>query len=214
MEINAISRPKEINPDISSDVLEDFDYEVPVLNEWLCSCAFQNKKNSDSRTYVALTPESHIAGYFSLSNTVLSHDQLSAVGRRKKTDPIPCCQLAQLAVNRNFRGKGLCEALLIEALKITKQISKISSWIALIVRPKSDSESSFYEHFGFRKCKSGDTPLLFFEIENFELPDDEDKAKRMTSNGRKELNSMLAKITPENIHGRVDFGTPIGNELL
>ncbi|MHB8190139.1 MAG: AbrB/MazE/SpoVT family DNA-binding domain-containing protein [Ferrimicrobium sp.] len=32
--------------------------------------------------------------------------------------------------------------------------------------------------------------------------------------GKYELSQLLGKITPENIHGEVDFGTRMGKELL
>lgn len=213
MEINGISRIQEISPDISSDALKAFDCEDPALNAWLCSRDFQNEKHG-SLTYVAQTQEGLIAGYFCLNNTVIPSDFLSAAQRINKPDPIPCCLLDRLAVDRNFKGKGLGGALLVEAVKITRARAEMSGCRALVVQPKSESDSSFYEHFGFRQCKSGEVPLLFFEIENIEFHNDEDKSKPMITNGRKELQSMIDKITSETIHERMDFGIPIGKELL
>lgn len=92
--------------------------------------------------------------------------------------------------------------------------ARFSNIYALVVEPGSESESSFYEHFGFRKCKSGEIPILFFEIGNSEVGNDDGKSKRMTTKERKELQSILAKITPENLHTRMDFGNTIGNEQL
>lgn len=214
MEITGVSRPQEISPDISSDALEAFDCEVPVLNDWLRSRVFLSEKFSGRSTYVVLTPEGYIAGYFCLSNAVISGDRLSPAERRTKLDPMPCLLLVRLAVDRNWKNKGLGKVMLVEALKITKEITDISNIYALVVEPGSESESSFYEHFGFRKCKSGEIPILFFEIGNSEVGNDDGKSKRMTTKERKELQSILAKITPENLHTRMDFGNPIGNEQL
>ena len=52
MEITGVSRPQEISPDISSDALEAFDCEVPVLNDWLRSRVFLSEKFSGRSTYV------------------------------------------------------------------------------------------------------------------------------------------------------------------
>ncbi|WP_297607683.1 AbrB/MazE/SpoVT family DNA-binding domain-containing protein [uncultured Sutterella sp.] len=38
--------------------------------------------------------------------------------------------------------------------------------------------------------------------------------KRISSSRQKKLESMLSKITPQNIHKRMDFGAPVGKELL
>lgn len=121
MEITGVSRPQEISPDISSDALEAFDCEVPVLNDWLRSRVFLSEKFSGRSTYVVLTPEGYIAGYFCLSNAVISGDRLSPAERRNKLDPMPCLLLVRLAVDRNWKNKGLGKAMLVEALKITKR---------------------------------------------------------------------------------------------
>ena len=60
-----------------------------------------------------------IAGYFCISNAVLDHDRLSAGFRRNKPNPLPCCLLGRLAVDKRYQGQGLGGALLVEALKIT-----------------------------------------------------------------------------------------------
>ena len=82
---------------------------------------FLSEKFSGRSTYVVLTPEGYIAGYFCLSNAVISGDRLSPAERRNKLDPMPCLLLVRLAVDRNWKNKGLGKAMLVEALKITKR---------------------------------------------------------------------------------------------
>ena len=90
---------------------------------------------------------------------------LSAGFRRNKLNPLPCCLLGRLAVDKRYQGQGLGGALLVEALKITQGVSRMSGCWALVVQPKGEKEIGFYEHLGFRRCKVGDPPMLFFEIE-------------------------------------------------
>ena len=126
-----------------------------------------NEKYGNSRTYVAFDEVGSIAGYFCISNAVLDHDRLSAGFRRNKLNPLPCCLLGRLAVDKRYQVQGLGVALLVEALKITQGVSRMSGCWALVVQPKGEKEIGFYEHLGFRRCKVGDPPMLFFEIEHF-----------------------------------------------
>lgn len=43
---------------------------------------------------------------------------------------------------------------------------------------------------------------------------DEIILKRIISGRQNKLDSMLERITPDNIHDRMDFGVPAGKELL
>lgn len=169
MEITSESftRPQAISLDIPHKVLEQFDCGVVELNEWLRTRAVKNEKYSSSRTYVVFSDDGRLAGYFCLSNAVVSHDRLSAAKRRNKPNPLPCCLLGRLAVDKHFKGMGLGGALLVEALKITKRVSEMSGCWALVVQPKGEKESGFYEHLGFRRCKAGIPRLLFYEMDQF-----------------------------------------------
>lgn len=167
MTVYSFSKPLPLDPDIPQDALDRFDCDVPVLNQWLRTRSVHNEKYGSSRTYVAFDEGGSIAGYFCISNAVLDHDRLSAGFRRNKPNPLPCCLLGRLAVDKRYQGQGLGGALLVEALKITQGVSRMSGCWALVVQPKGEKEIGFYEHLGFRRCKVGDSPMLFFEIEHF-----------------------------------------------
>jgi len=167
MTVYSFSKPLPLDPDIPHDALDRFDCDVPVLNQWLRTRSVHNEKYGSSRTYVAFDEGGSIAGYFCISNAVLDHDRLSAGFRRNNPNPLPCCLLGRLAVDKRYQGQGLGGALLVEALKITQGVSRMSGCWALVVQPKGEKEIGFYEHLGFRRCKVGDPPMLFFEIEHF-----------------------------------------------
>lgn len=124
MTVNSFSKPLPLDPDIPQDALDRFDCDVPVLNQWLRTRSVHNEKYGSSRTYVAFDEGGSIAGYFCISNAVLDHDRLSAGFRRNKPNPLPCCLLGRLAVDKRYQGQGLGGALLVEALKITLKSSK------------------------------------------------------------------------------------------
>lgn len=118
MTVYSFSKPLPLDPDIPHDALDRFDCDVPVLNQWLRTRSVHNEKYGSSRTYVAFDEGGSIAGYFCISNAVLDHDRLSAGFRRNKPNPLPCCLLGRLAVDKRYQGQGLGGALLVEALKI------------------------------------------------------------------------------------------------
>ena len=82
--------------------------------------------------------------------------------------PIPCCLLGRLAVNKKDQGNKLGAALVMEALRITLEVSRMSGCWAMIVQPKGEDQVNFYEHLGFRKCKGNDIPTMFFEVSAIE----------------------------------------------
>ena len=131
MTVYSFSKPLPLDPDIPQDALDRFDCDVPVLNQWLRTRSVHNEKYGSSRTYVAFDEGGSIAGYFCISNAVLDHDRLSAGFRRNKPNPLPCCLLGRLAVDKRYQGQGLGGALLVEALKITQGVSGVSGFLCL-----------------------------------------------------------------------------------
>lgn len=165
MGLTEFSAPEPLSLSVTQATLDCFDCGVPALNQWLQKRALQNEHYGSSRTYVSLAPDGSIAGYFCISNSVIGHEHLSAAKRRNQPNPIPCCLLGRLAVDKKFQGKKLGGALLLEAVRLARRLSQISGCWALVVQPKTEKEVAFYEHLGFRQCKMIDsTPLLFFEL--------------------------------------------------
>lgn len=90
-----------------------------------------------------------IAGYYTLSAasvalTDLPHD---VVRKLPRCPAIPAVRMGRLAVDLNYRGRGLGGALLVNALARAAK-SEISG-VALIVGAKDDAAAAFYRHFGF-----------------------------------------------------------------
>jgi GNAT superfamily N-acetyltransferase len=58
--------------------------------------------------------------------------------------------LGRLAVSLTYRGKGLGEYLLIDALKRSLEVSRVVGCAAVIVDAKDSSGVPFYERYGFK----------------------------------------------------------------
>ena len=157
------SKPSVLSTE-HQELLAKFDCGVEELNSGLKSRALNNQIRGASRTYVILDSQGNIAGFFCITNAVVEHEQLPASKRRNMPKPLPCCLLGRLAVDKSQQGKKLGAALVMEALRITWQVSKLSGCWALVVQPKGEQQIKFYEHMGFRRCKGDNIPLMFFEV--------------------------------------------------
>lgn len=159
------AKPVVLN-DSHLPLLQSFDCGIEALNRWFLQRALENQKNRASRTYVSMSNAGDIAGFYCLSNAVLSHNRLTSRHRRNMPNPISCCLLGRLAVDKKYQGFGLGPNLLIDAIRRTADLSLISGCWALIVQPKGEQQIGFYEHFGFVRCKQeqNEDPLMFFEL--------------------------------------------------
>lgn len=99
-----------------------------------------------------LTPDGKkIAGYYTLSSYSVELDEVPEEIARKLTRmrEIPATLLGRLARSIEFRGQGIGEVLLVDALKKALQNSAhVASW-AVIVEAKDEEAAEFYKRFGF-----------------------------------------------------------------
>ncbi len=99
-----------------------------------------------------LTPDGKkIAGYYTLSSYVVKLDEIPEGIAKKLTrmQEIPATLLGRLARSIEFRGQGIGEILLVDALKRALQNSAhVASW-AVIVDAKAEQAAEFYNHYGF-----------------------------------------------------------------
>ena len=99
-----------------------------------------------------LTPDGKkIAGYYTLSSYVVKLEEIPEEIAKKLTrmQEIPATLLGRLARSIEFRGQGIGEILLVDALKRALQNSAhVASW-AVIVDAKDEQAAEFYKHYGF-----------------------------------------------------------------
>lgn len=156
----------ELLTESHQNLLGEFDCGIDELNRWLTEKALGNQFRGVSRTYVTLSVQGDVAGFYSLSNFALSHQYLSARYKRNMPNPIPCCLLGRLAVAQKYQGMRLGPELVMDALTRVKRLSEISGCWALVVQPKGPQQASFYNHLGFVQAKHVEPPLRFFEVQN------------------------------------------------
>lgn len=73
---------------------------------------------------------------------------------------VPATLLGRLAVSPKYRGKGLGERLLMDALKRSLAASRVVGSAAVIVDAKDSSGVRFYERYGFKLLPEQDLRLF------------------------------------------------------
>ncbi|HET8648850.1 MAG TPA: GNAT family N-acetyltransferase [Gemmatimonadales bacterium] len=109
-----------------------------------------------SVTYVLIgATGAEIAGYYTLAATsVLLSDLPPAVAKRLPKYPaVPAILIGRLAVALNYRGQGLGELLLIDALRRSLQSSETIGATAVVTDAKDEEAASFYRRYDFQQCE-------------------------------------------------------------
>lgn len=128
-----------------------FSCGVEFLDAYLRKQARQDFKKHAAVPFV-LTPDgSTIAGYYTLSQyAVQLVDVPPDVAKKLPKYPmVPATLLGRLAVSTAFRGQGLGETLLMDALYRILQHSREVASAGVIVDAKDTGAVSFYKKYGF-----------------------------------------------------------------
>jgi ribosomal protein S18 acetylase RimI-like enzyme len=128
-----------------------FSCGVPALDIYLREQASQDVRRRVAVTFV-LTPDSAtIAGYYTLSQHAVSIGDLpeSLAKRLPKYPHLPATLIGRLAVSALFRGRGLGETLLYDALRRCLTGSAQLASIAVVVDAKNAAAAAFYKKHGF-----------------------------------------------------------------
>ncbi len=134
----------------------------PSLDIWLREKA-RASEGLSARTYVVCPRSnlSRVVGYFSIS-TALEQRQIlpSAKLRKGSPDHVPLLLIGRLAVDQEWRGKGLGTALLADALKRCLAASQIAGVRAVVTHAIDDAAVTFYLDRGFILSPLGERVLL------------------------------------------------------
>lgn len=134
---------------------------VEALDRYLIHHAGQEARRRIAATFLLVEEGGErIAGYYTLSATTIRLGALppDIAKRLPKYPGIPATLLGRLAIDQAFRGQGLGEILLVDALKRTLR-SEIATF-AIVVDAKDEHAVTFYKRYGF-------TPLLDTERKLF-----------------------------------------------
>ena len=131
------------------DDTASFDCEEPNLNLFLKRYAKQNQfRHYIGTTYVAAY-QRKVIGYVSVSSGSIRVNELNKLKMKNLPKyPLPILRLTRLAVDKNYRKKGIGKALLKLVLKLTVKQKEQFGCFGLVVDAKEESVS-FYEQYGF-----------------------------------------------------------------
>ena len=152
--------PSPTKPDFRFEPLDKkkhdraaFSCEHESLERYLKEQASQEIKKRVAAVYV-LTPDGKtIAGYYTLSQYAVEIDELPPELIQQlhlpKYDRLPATLLGRLARSKEFKGAGLGEILLVDALKRALRHSRNVASVAVVVDAIDEKARAFYRHYSF-----------------------------------------------------------------
>ncbi len=142
----------------------DFSCGSIILDRYLKEFALQDARRRVAAPFVAVAESApdKIFGYYTLSAYAVRLAELpDNIAKRLPAYPrIPATLLGRLAVDLRYRGQGLGEFLLVDALKRAFEQSARIGAAAVVVDAFDDNAERFYRHFGFLALP--DTPRRLF----------------------------------------------------
>jgi GNAT superfamily N-acetyltransferase len=150
-----------------------FNSESPPLDNYLKTQAGQDAKKKVTSCHVitghAEELSHRILGYYTLSTVGIDVGELPIEISKKlpKYPRLPGFLLGRLAVDKNFRYKGIGTFLLLDAMKKCFNVSKDISAIALMVEAKDEKAIAFYKKFDFIELVDNKNKL-FLSIHHIE----------------------------------------------
>jgi len=134
---------------------EEFSCESPELTEFLRTRARKEAKSRASACFVLVpvADPGQIAGYYTLSATTIELDKLPADLTKKlpRYPRLPATLLGRLARALAFKGQGVGDLLMVDALKRSYESSSVIGSVAVVVDPKDEHAATFYGTFGFQR---------------------------------------------------------------
>lgn len=133
-----------------------FSCGVEALDRYLKQQAGQDARRRVAVTYVLVSRDGRLAGYYTLSSTNIRVDDLPLqLLERLKLPRYPyvgATLLGRLARDLSFQGQGIGEVLLTDALKVALKVSREVASVGVVVDAKDERAHRFYTGFGFVAC--------------------------------------------------------------
>ena len=122
-----------------------------ALDDWFLKRAGQDDRRDVARVFVALDGE-RIAGFSSLGAFSLGLDALpeELSSKLPRYDAIPAALIGRLARDERYRGEGVGEMLLTDAINRALLAAKNLAIYAIIVDAKNVRAADFYRTYGFQ----------------------------------------------------------------
>lgn len=143
------------------DAICHFDCGVPSLNHWLLKKALRNSTKGLTQTFVVTNEDKSVVGYYSIAMGTIKRQSIPKTLQRNAPNEIPVAILCRLAVDLNYSGQGLGEAMLVNAIERVENISSQIGCAAILVH-YLDGMDLFYRQYGF--IDIGIENTLFLQI--------------------------------------------------
>jgi GNAT superfamily N-acetyltransferase len=130
--------------------------EEPALENYLRKQAGQDVKRQVAACFILEGEDGLIKGYYTLSADSVDRNLIPEHLQKKLPyKNLPVTLLGRLARDSNYKGQGIGELLLADALRQAYQASStIGAW-AVVTDPINEKARAFYESFGFISLESG-----------------------------------------------------------
>lgn len=129
-----------------------FDCGQHALNTWFKRHALRNHLGGASRVSVVTDrASSRIAGYVALSAAQIEREFLAKPHQRNLPDRVPVTLLGQLAVDKDFQGRGYASALLVFALRTALRASEAIGSLGVVTHPIDDGVRLLYHKWDFEE---------------------------------------------------------------
>lgn len=122
-----------------------------ALDRYFRQLASQDQRRSAARVFVALEGND-VAGFYTLAASSIELVELppNVIRKLPKYPKVPCALIGRLAVDLKFRGRGVGDALLADAVSRVLHASSEIAITAIVVDAKDDQSAAFYRHFGLQ----------------------------------------------------------------
>ena len=131
-----------------------FNCGVDQLDNYLKKTSKQDMKRFLNVVHVMTEKDdSKVIGYYSLSNIGINRSQLpdEIIGKLPKGyQDLPATLIGRLARDLKYKGQGVGEALLLDAMRRSYDLTQTGAGsMAVVVDPTNDNAEIFYKKFGF-----------------------------------------------------------------
>jgi len=151
----------------SSHKRNSFSCEEPSLEDYLKKQAGQDVKRQVAACFILEGDEGMIKGYYTLSSDNVDRTLIpESLQKKLPYKKLPVTLLGRLARDIKYKGKGVGELLLADALKRAYQASSTIGSCAVVTDPINDRATKFYKGFGFILLESG---RMFIPMETIKV---------------------------------------------
>ena len=140
----------------SSHKKASFTCEEQSLTDYIRRQARRDVERNVALCFVYDDETRTIKGYYTLSSDSIDRAILpEELGKRMPYKNLPVTLLGRLSRDSQFKGQGIGELLLADALKRALQASSEVASFAVVTDPINDKARKFYEDFGFISLEGG-----------------------------------------------------------